>query len=96
LLLLPLLLLLLLLLCQVPNLDASVSTKMSIKQRGIPKSLRMLLVGVTDLARTALGQPPVYLPLAGLHGSMAFMQMNADELQRYHANHPKVMQVRRC
>lgn len=24
---------------------------------------------------------------------MAFMQMTADELERYHANHPKVMQV---
>jgi hypothetical protein len=24
---------------------------------------------------------------------MAFMQMTADELERYHRNHPKVMQV---
>lgn len=35
-------------------------------------------------------------PLAGLHGSMAFMQMTADELERYHKNHPKVMQVCAC
>jgi hypothetical protein len=32
--------------------------------------------------------------LPGLPGSMAFMQMSADELERYHKNHPKVMQVR--
>jgi hypothetical protein len=50
---------------QVPNLDAAVSTKKSIKQRGVLKSLRMLLAGVTDLLRTAAGQPPIYLPLAG-------------------------------
>lgn len=50
---------------QVPNLDATASTKASIKQRGIPKSLRMLLAGLTDLLRTAVGQPPIYLPLAG-------------------------------
>lgn len=53
------------LLLQVPNLDAAVSTKQSIKQRGIGKSLRMLLAGLTDLARTAVGQEPIYLPLAG-------------------------------
>lgn len=34
------------------------------------------------------------LCLSGLPGSMAFMQMSADELERYHKNHPKVMQVR--
>lgn len=53
------------LLLQVPNLDAAVSTKASIKQRGVAKSLRMLLAGITDLARTAVGQEPIYLPLAG-------------------------------
>jgi len=151
---------------QVPNLDAAVSTKASIKQRGIGKSVRMLLAGLTDLLRTSLGQPSIYLPLAGaqhtavgvspllmlcsaqhhccvkqtrrqcahdtdypccvclaglaalflcvmkhiyanmlvacwtpcniagLPGSMAFMQMTADELERYNSNHPKVKQVR--
>lgn len=77
---------------QVPNLDAAVSTKASIKQRGIGKSVRMLLAGLTDLLRTSLGQPSIYLPLAGLPGSMAFMQMTADELERYNSNHPKVKQ----
>lgn len=50
---------------QVPNLDAAVSTKTSIKQRGILKSLRMLLAGLTDMGRTAVGLPAIYLPLAG-------------------------------
>lgn len=52
---------------QVPNLDAAVSTKTSIKQRGILKSLRMLLAGLTDMGRTAVGLPAIYLPLAGRH-----------------------------
>ncbi|KAF6259936.1 alpha/beta-hydrolase [Scenedesmus sp. NREL 46B-D3] len=74
---------------QVPNLDAAASTKASIKQRGVPKSLRMLAAGLVDLLRTAVGREPLYLPLAGLHGSLAFMQMTPGELERYHANHPK-------
>jgi hypothetical protein len=79
---------------QVPNLDAAASTKTSIKQRGVPKSLRMLAAGLVDLLRTAVGREPLYLPLAGLHGSLAFMQMTPSELERYHANHPKNPQVR--
>jgi hypothetical protein len=66
---------------QVPNLDATESTKASIQQRGIPKSLRMLIAGLTDLLRTSLlGQPPIYLPLAGetwraqVQGSSRFHQ----------------------
>jgi hypothetical protein len=81
------------LLLQVPNLDAAASTKTSVKQRGIPKSLRMLAAGLVDLLRTAVGREPLYLPLAGLHGSLAFMQMTPSELERYHANHPKNPQV---
>jgi hypothetical protein len=81
------------LLLQVPNLDAAASTKTSVKQRGIPKSLRMLAAGLVDMLRTALGREPLYLPLAGLHGSLAFMQMTPSELERYHANHPKNPQV---
>eukprot|EP00882_Tetradesmus_deserticola_P032679 GHRQ01037212.1.p1 GENE.GHRQ01037212.1~~GHRQ01037212.1.p1 ORF type:complete len:104 (+),score=34.83 GHRQ01037212.1:94-405(+) len=79
---------------QVPNLDAAASTKASIKQRGVPKSLRMLAAGLVDLLRTSVGRQPLYLPLAGLHGSLAFMQMTPSELERYHANHPKQPQVR--
>ncbi|WIA41911.1 hypothetical protein OEZ86_009227 [Tetradesmus obliquus] len=78
---------------QVPNLDAAASTKTSIKQRGVPKSLRMLAAGLVDLLRTAVGREPLYLPLAGLHGSLAFMQMTPSELERYHANHPKNPQM---
>jgi hypothetical protein len=47
---------------QVPNLDAASSTKTSVKQRGIPKSLRMLAAGLVDLLRTAVGRGPLYLP----------------------------------
>lgn len=62
---------------QVPNLDAAVSTKTSIKQRGILKSLRMLLAGLTDMGRTAVGLPAIYLPLAGAHieFSVAYMSV---------------------
>jgi hypothetical protein len=31
----------------------------------VGKSLRMLLAGITDLLRTSIGLPPVYLPIAG-------------------------------
>lgn len=78
---------------QVPNLDAAVSTKTSLKQRGVPKSLRMLAAGLVDLLRTSVGQEPLYLPLAGLHGSMGFMQMTSGELERYKSNKPKTPQV---
>eukprot|EP00878_Enallax_costatus_P018793 GHUV01019805.1.p1 GENE.GHUV01019805.1~~GHUV01019805.1.p1 ORF type:complete len:360 (+),score=60.97 GHUV01019805.1:566-1645(+) len=78
---------------QVPNLDAAVSTKTSLKQRGIVKSLRMLAAGLVDLLRTSLGQEPLYLPLAGLHGGMGFMQMTPSEFERYKSNKPKTPQV---
>eukprot|EP00878_Enallax_costatus_P042623 GHUV01050046.1.p1 GENE.GHUV01050046.1~~GHUV01050046.1.p1 ORF type:complete len:359 (+),score=112.34 GHUV01050046.1:566-1642(+) len=77
---------------QVPNLDAAVSTKTSLKQRGIVKSLRMLAAGLVDLLRTSLGQEPLYLPLAGLHGGMGFMQMTPSEFERYKSNKPKTPQ----
>ncbi|KAF8058352.1 aidA [Scenedesmus sp. PABB004] len=77
---------------QVPNLDAVASTKASLALRGPAKSLGMLATGLADLARGALGLAPLYVPLAGLPGSMAFMQMGPGELQRYHAGHPAVPQ----
>jgi len=61
--------------CQVPNLDATVSVKASLATRGVPKSLRMLLAGLMDLLRTSVGRAPLYLPLAGPYGSLAFMQV---------------------
>eukprot|EP00775_Hariotina_reticulata_P004853 gene4853-5100_t len=77
---------------QVPNLDATVSVKASLATRGVPKSLRMLLAGVMDVVRGLMGQEPLYLPLAGHYGTLAFMQMSPEELERYHANHPKIPQ----
>lgn len=63
---------------QVPNLDATVSVKASLATRGVPKSLRMLLSGIMDVLRTLMGQEPLYLPLAGHYGSLAFMQVGSD------------------
>lgn len=77
---------------QVPNLDAVVSTKTSLAQRGVAKSLRMLAAGLVDLLRTSVGQEPLYLPLAGLKGEMGFMQMTPGELERYKSNKPKTPQ----
>lgn len=72
----------------MPHLDARAATLLSIKQRGIPKSLAMVGLGALDLLRTALGLPPLYLPLVGPPGSLAFMQLNEFETSEYFSKHP--------
>ncbi|KAI8463648.1 MAG: alpha/beta-hydrolase [Monoraphidium minutum] len=74
---------------QVPHLNATSATLQSVKSRGIPKSLRMLLLGLKDKARHALGLPPVYVPLAGPPGSMALMQLIEEDWTHYTATRPK-------
>lgn len=68
---------------QVPNLDATVSVKASLATRGVPKSLRMLLAGVMDVVRGLMGQEPLYLPLAGHYGTLAFMQVGPDSHKKF-------------
>lgn len=78
---------------QVPHLDAAAATKASIKSRGVPRSVRMLLLGLKDWARHFAGLPPVWVPLAGPPGSMALMQLEEDDLSHYAATRPAVPQV---
>jgi hypothetical protein len=79
-------------LLQVPHLDARAATLMSIKKRGIPKSLACLGLGLLDRLSTAVGLPPIYLPLVGPVGSLAFMQLNEFETKEYFSKHPAVYQ----
>lgn len=77
---------------QVPHLDARAATLMSIKKRGVPKSLACLALGILDRLATAVGLPPIYLPLVGPVGSLAFMQLNEFETKEYFSKHPSVYQ----
>lgn len=77
---------------QVPHLDARAATLMSIKKRGVPKSLACLGLGLLDRLATAVGLPPIYLPLVGPVGSLAFMQLNEFETKEYFSKHPSVYQ----
>lgn len=79
-------------LSQVPHLDARAATRLSIKKRGIPKSLACLCLGLLDRLSTAVGLQPVYLPLVGPVGSLAFMQLNEFETKEYFSKHPAVYQ----
>jgi hypothetical protein len=76
----------------VPHLDAGAATKMSIHKRGIPKSLAALGLGLLDRLDSAVGLPPLYLPLVGPPGSLAFMQLNDFETKEYFSKHPPVYQ----
>eukprot|EP00775_Hariotina_reticulata_P003758 gene3758-4017_t len=77
---------------QVPHLDARAATMLSIKKRGIPKSLATLCLGALDLLCTQLGLSPIYLPLVGPAGSLAFMQLNEFETKEYFSKHPPIYQ----
>ncbi|GBF89933.1 hypothetical protein Rsub_02637 [Raphidocelis subcapitata] len=73
---------------QVPHLNATAATLASIQARGPLKSVRMLLLGLKDLARHVLGMPPVYVPLAGPPGSLALMQLEEGDMTHYAATRP--------
>jgi pimeloyl-ACP methyl ester carboxylesterase len=65
---------------------------MSIKKRGIPKALLSLAIGAADALGSRIGLPPLYLPLVGPEGSLAFMQLNDFETKEYFSKHPSVYQ----
>ncbi|GBF88090.1 hypothetical protein Rsub_00802 [Raphidocelis subcapitata] len=77
---------------QVPFLDGKVGLQRAFQTRGLLALLRNAAAGVHDLLRTALRQPPAYLPIAGGLGSNAMMQLDDHELGAYFAKHPKVYQ----
>lgn len=81
-------------LAQMPHLDPGHAVSSSLASRGHWKSLRMLAAGLLDVTRGALGLAPVYLPLVGPPGSLAFLQMSEQQLQQYWSNHPAIPQVR--
>jgi len=75
--------------CQVPHLDARAATLLSIRKRGVLQSLFTVLLGALDVLRTQLGLSPIYLPLVGPAGSLAFMQLNDFETREYFSKHPQ-------
>eukprot|EP00879_Flechtneria_rotunda_P013432 GHRR01014025.1.p1 GENE.GHRR01014025.1~~GHRR01014025.1.p1 ORF type:complete len:351 (+),score=133.40 GHRR01014025.1:659-1711(+) len=77
---------------QVPHLDARAATKISIRKRGIARSLQSLFLGFMDHICSTLGLSPIYLPLVGPAGSLAFMQLNEFETKEYFSKHPPVYQ----
>ncbi|KAF8073154.1 aidA [Scenedesmus sp. PABB004] len=77
---------------QVPHLDARAATLLSVRKRGVPRSLLALAAGAADAAAGALGLPPLYLPLVGPPGSLAFMQLSEFESAEYYSKHPRVYQ----
>eukprot|EP00878_Enallax_costatus_P016470 GHUV01017276.1.p1 GENE.GHUV01017276.1~~GHUV01017276.1.p1 ORF type:complete len:320 (+),score=62.36 GHUV01017276.1:621-1580(+) len=77
---------------QVPHLDARAATLLSVKKRGIPKALLSLGIGLLDTLGTYVRLPPIYLPLVGPPGSLAFMQLDEFETKEYFSKHPQVYQ----
>lgn len=78
---------------QVPHLNARAATLASIRRRGIARSLLVLALGAADAAKAALGLgAPIYLPLVGPPGSLAFMQLDDFETSEYFSKHPAVYQ----
>lgn len=77
---------------QVPHLNARAATLLSVKKRGIPKALLTLAIGLLDKLATTIALPPIYLPLVGPPGSLAFMQLDDFETKVYFSKHPQVYQ----
>ncbi|KAJ9519010.1 hypothetical protein QJQ45_026307 [Haematococcus lacustris] len=77
---------------QVPHLSGPIASSKSVQRRGLLPSLRLFLAGCLDAAGSRLGLAPLYVRLAGLRGSVAFMALDPDELKTYEAKHPAVKQ----
>lgn len=77
---------------QVPHLDARAATILSIKKRGIPKALYTVILGLLDTLLSYFPLQPIYLPLVGPLGSLAFMQLDEFETKEYFSKHPAVYQ----
>ena len=77
----------------MPFLSGIESSRQSLVRRGVLRSVRMFLAGLQDRFREAIGLTPAYLPVAGLPGQLAFMELGQDELALYFAKHPKKYEV---
>lgn len=78
------------LLCmQVPHLSGIEASKLSLKKRGVPQSVRLFLAGLHDRARALAGLPPAYLKVAGPPGSNSFMELPPHDMRLYLAKHPE-------
>jgi len=81
---------------QVPHLSGPRASAVSVRNRGVLSSVKLLLAGVLDaagasLSRVGLHLPPLYVRLVGLPGTATIMALNAKELTNYYAKHPKTM-----
>jgi len=74
---------------QAPTLDGRQNTIFNMRNRGILASLRLVLNGLTDLSRRAIGLSTLYLPIVGLKGrDIALMEVDQKELDAYYSKHP--------
>jgi fermentation-respiration switch protein FrsA (DUF1100 family) len=73
---------------QVPHLSGPAAARAGMAVRGVRGTLRMARAALADLARGAVGLPPVFVRVAAGPGDLAFMQLVAEEMEAYLAKHP--------
>lgn len=73
----------------MPHLSGIEASKKSLKNRGIPQSVRLFLAGLHDRARVLVGLPAAYLKVAGPPGSNSFMELPDEDMHLYLAKHPE-------
>lgn len=78
---------------QSPHLDGRENRKKNMlpppEGRGILGALRITRAGLADLARSALGMAPAYIPVVGGAGSVSLMPISAEEYTNYFRKHPE-------
>ena len=79
---------------QVPFLSGVDAAKAGIAREGLPRMARKFFAGLHDRARSAAGLSPGYLAVAGLPGSVAFMEVDPAQLTLYFQKHPAKYRVR--
>ena len=69
----------------MPFLSGIEASRQSLARRGVLRSVRMLLAGLQDSFREAVGLSPAYLPVTGPPGQMALLDFPQDEQALYFA-----------
>lgn len=89
---------------QIPHLNGKLATKQAIATRGFIGTVRVLAVALADFIFSYIGPmyysifhpdgdkqySPLYVPIAGITGSTAYMTMTEEGLVTYYSKHPKI------
>jgi fermentation-respiration switch protein FrsA (DUF1100 family) len=89
---------------QIPHLNGKLATKQAIAVRGVLGTLRVIAVAAADYFYSLFGPAyfaifhsdgkhqysPLYVPIAGITGSTAYMTMSEEGLISYYSKHPDV------